>query len=140
MNEKLCLIDTDIFSYMLKKIEPAYSRSLEYLQQASVFSMSCLTYYELLRGYTSITATAKLALLEKQLKITQVIYLDKTILNKASHVYAQLKQKGQLTGGLDLLIGATALVKGMKLVTNNEAHYQRLMEHFQLDITNWMKP
>ena len=32
MNEPLCLIDTDIFSYILKRMEPAYHRSREYLR------------------------------------------------------------------------------------------------------------
>ncbi len=140
MSETLCLIDTDIFSYMLKQIEPAYSRSLDYLQKTGHFSISCLTYYESLRGYTAVGATTKLALLEKQLQITRVIYLDKLILDQAAQVYAKLKTKGQLAGELDLLIGTTALVKGMTLVTNNEPHYQPLVEHFQMTMTNWMKP
>jgi hypothetical protein len=43
MTEELCLTDTDIFSYILKRLEPAYQQSREYLKKQNKFTISCLT-------------------------------------------------------------------------------------------------
>ena len=81
--ETLSLIDTDTLSYVLKRKEPAYQNSLKYLNKFGCFKISCLTYYECFRGYKANGATTKLQLFQNLLQITDVIYLDKTILEKA---------------------------------------------------------
>ncbi len=136
--ETLSLIDTDTLSYVLKRKEPAYQNSLKYLNKFGRFKISCLTYYECFRGYKANGATTKLQLFQNLLQITDVIYLDKTILEKAGEIYSLLKNKGLLTGELDLLIGTTAIVHDLKMVTNNEKHYQTLEKYFDLKIENGM--
>ena len=54
MAGKLCLIDTDILIHILKRKEPAYRQSREYLGQHKKFTISCLSYYECLRGYRAV--------------------------------------------------------------------------------------
>ena len=49
---------------------------------------------------------------------------------------ARLKKEGSIVDDLDLLIGATAIVNEMILVTNNEKHFARLQN---LKIENWTK-
>jgi len=132
------LIDTDILSYILKRKEPAYQNSQKYLKKFGCFKISCITYYECLRGYKASGATTRLKLFQDFLQITEVIYLDKAILEKAGEIYGVMKNKGLLTGELDLLIGTTAIVNHLKMVTNNEKHYQNLKPHFNLEIENWM--
>lgn len=77
-------------------------------------------------------------LFQDLLQITDVIYLDEAILEKAGEIYGSLKNKGLVTGELDLLIGTTAIVHELKIVTNNEKHYQNLAKYFDLKIENWM--
>jgi tRNA(fMet)-specific endonuclease VapC len=132
------LIDTDILSYILKGISPAYQQSCEYLKQNQRFSISCITYYECSRGYRSIGANKRLEVFEELLNITDVVYLDKPILDKAGEIYGVLKKKGLLPGELDILIGATAIVNNLTLVSNNLKHYKVIQEHFPLKIENWM--
>lgn len=139
MNEPLCLIDTDIFSYILKRMEPAYHRSREYLRQHRHFTTSCLTYYECFRGYKAVGATKRLQVFEEYLMLTDVLYLDQPILDKAAEIYGVLKPKGIFPGEFDVLIGATALTHKMVVVTNNENHYEGMKRHFSLDVRNWMK-
>ena len=136
--ETLSLIDTDTLSYILKRKEPAYQNSWKYLQKFGRFKISCITYYECFRGYKANGATTKLKLFQNLLQITDVIYLDKAILEKAGDIYSVLKNKGLLTGELDLLIGATAIVNHLNIVTNNEKHYQNLKNFCHLEIENWM--
>ena len=118
--EPLSLIDTDILSYVLKRKEPAYQN------------------YECIRGYKAVGATKRLEVFQELLQITDVIYFDKPILDKAGEIYGVLKTKGLLKGEFDLLIGATAIVNQMKIVTNNEKHYQPLKDYFNLEVENWM--
>jgi predicted nucleic acid-binding protein len=114
MTAELCLIDTDILSYILKRKETAYQRSRDYLKKHERFTISCLTYYECFRGY-------------------------KAVLDKAGEIYGVLKKKGVLPGEFDVLIGATALVHDYILITNNEKHYEQIKKNFPLKINNWMK-
>ena len=49
---------------------------------------------------------------------------------------ARLRKEGTIVDDLDLLIGATAIVNDMVLVTNNEKHFSRLQN---IKIENWTK-
>lgn len=138
MSER-ALIDTDILSYILKRKEPAYKNSVSYLKEYKKFSISCISYYECVRGYKAVGATRRLKVFSKLLKITDVIWLNEQILDKAGEIYGFLKKRGELKGEFDLLIGATAIVKELRMITNNEKHYKPLQEHFNLEIENWMK-
>jgi tRNA(fMet)-specific endonuclease VapC len=139
MTEELCLTDTDIFSYILKRLEPAYQQSREYLKKHNKFTISCFTYYECLRGYKAVRATNRMKIFKEFLELTEVLYLNQEILDKAGEIYSILKNEGKLIGEFDMLIGATAIVHDFTLVTNNERHYESIKEHFPLKITNWMK-
>lgn len=139
MSEKLCLIDTDILSYILKDFAPAYQQSIEYLKKQNKITISCITYYECLRGYQAVGATRRLRVFEELLDIIDVIYFNQEIFNKAADVYGVLKRKGLLSGEFDILIAATALVHDFTLITNNEKHYYVIGEYFPLRIDNWMK-
>jgi tRNA(fMet)-specific endonuclease VapC len=120
MTEKSCLIDTDILSYILKKQEPVYKHSLKYLKRNKGLTISCITYYECFRGYKAIGATRRLEVFKELLRCTEVFYLDQGILDKAGEIYGILKSKGSLPGEFDILIGATALVHDVILITNND--------------------
>ncbi|OQX27841.1 MAG: hypothetical protein BWK80_03160 [Desulfobacteraceae bacterium IS3] len=137
MSEEYCLIDTDILSYILKRKEPIYQKSCDYLRIHKKFTISCITYYECVRGYKAVNAFKRLEVFQEFLKITDILYLDNPILNKAGEIYGLLKNKGELTGEFDILIGATALVNNLAFVTNNARHYNPLKKYFSLKLANW---
>lgn len=139
MNDKLCLIDTDILSYILKRKENVYQNAINYLKINNKFTISCITYYECFRGYKAVSATRRLQIFHEFMNIANVLYLDQSILEKAGEIYAFLKQKGKLPGEFDILIGATALSHNLVLVTNNEKHYRSLEERFPLRLENWYR-
>lgn len=49
---------------------------------------------------------------------------------------ARLAKAGQIIPDFDLLIGTTAIVHGMTLVTNNTKHFQRLKG---IELEDWTK-
>jgi len=137
MNDRLCLIDTDILSYILKRRENVYHNASEYLKTHKKFTISCITYYECLRGYKAVSALKRLRVFHEFLNITNILYLDQPVLEKAGEIYAFLKQRGKIPGEFDILIGATAISHNLILITNNERHYRLLEEHFSLKLDNW---
>jgi len=139
MTGELCLIDTDVLSYILKRLEPAYQHSCQYLKKYKKFTISCLTYYECFRGYKAVNAAKRMKVFKEFLDLTEVLYLDQGILDKAGEIYSVLKNDGKLIGEFDVLIGATAIVHDLTLITNNERHYESIKENYPLEINNWMK-
>lgn len=55
----------------------------------------------------------------------------------ASEIYAELRHRGMPIGDADVLIAASALVNGLAIVTNNEAHFNRVPG---LVVENWFRP
>ncbi|MEN0047446.1 MAG: PIN domain-containing protein [Bacteroidota bacterium] len=139
MKDHLTLIDSDIFIDILKRKSPTYERGLQYLKEYGAFNISCLTYYECLRGYKAVKATKKLAIFEQVIQTANIYYIDDLIIQKASELYAFLRPKGLFRGEFDLMIGTTALINDFTLITNNEKHYKPMQEHFDLRVENWSK-
>jgi predicted nucleic acid-binding protein len=59
------------------------------------------------------------------------------IIVRAADLYADLYRDGHLISDADILIAATALVHGLTLVTENQAHFQRIRN---LRIASWRIP
>ena len=58
-------------------------------------------------------------------------------LDKAAEIYADLRAAGQLIEDADILITAIALVNDLTLVTNNTAHFSRIVG---LQLEDWLIP
>jgi tRNA(fMet)-specific endonuclease VapC len=137
--ENLTLIDTDILIFILKNHETAVKNSIKYQQNIGALNISELTYYECLRGYESTGSFKKLLIFKQLIERINVHPLNKEIYEKASEVYAKLREIGYPSGEFDILIASTALVKQFKLVTNNTKHYQKIKEYFGLELINWIE-
>lgn len=138
MEENLSLIDSDILISILRQENNSYKNSVSYISKYERFKISCITYYECLRGYKSLGATKKLNLFNEMMSITDILYIDDKIIKKASEIYALFKPKGLLKGEFDLLIGTTAIVNNLNLVTNNISHYKFLADYYNLKIDTWI--
>ncbi|NMX21413.1 hypothetical protein C5S30_03060 [ANME-1 cluster archaeon GoMg4] len=66
---------------------------------------------------------------------SEIITLDREIIDKASGIYADLKRRGELVEDADILIAASCPVEGMILVTDNEEHFRRIEN---LEVENWV--
>ena len=66
---------------------------------------------------------------------SEIITLDRVIIDMASEIYAKLKRSGNLVEDADILIAASCLVKDIVLVTDNEEHFRRIEN---LEVENWL--
>lgn len=130
------LLDTDTLSEIMKGKHPALTQqSRQYLEAHGHFTFSIMTRYEILRGLKAKRATAKLAAFEQFCQVNQVLPMNDPIIVRAADIYADLKKRGQLISDADILIAATAITHGLTLVTNNTAHYGRIVG---LTLENWI--
>ncbi|MBO3768865.1 MAG: type II toxin-antitoxin system VapC family toxin [Thermoproteota archaeon] len=112
MGERI-LVDTDcLIDY--------YKGELE-LNPDDSHHISEITVYEFIRGTKNIKEAKRI--LEESFFI---VWLDNEILEKASEIWRALKASGRLVEDRDLIIGATAMVKRLKLLTRNTKHYDVL--------------
>lgn len=131
------LLDTDILSMVMRKQPAALAGAHEYLKHHPRLPFSIITRYEILRGLRCKGAKAQLAGFERLCSVSELVPLSDPDIVLASEIYADLHQRGLLIGDADILIAASALSRGLTLVTNNEAHFRRIQG---LSVENWLKP
>jgi tRNA(fMet)-specific endonuclease VapC len=134
MNE--LLLDTDTISLFLRNEPKIMSKADKYLKFHKGFTFSVITHFEILRGLKvkdaqrQIIKFGLICLQSKELNLTS------EIINRASEIYANLYQRGQIIGDADILIAATAIENNLAIVTNNESHFSRITD---LQVLNWNK-
>ena len=129
------LLDTSILIAFLRGEEDVVAKVEEYLEEFDRLSLSIITYYEILRGLKYIDNEKKLRDFEELMDKSEIITLDREIIDRASGIYADLKRRGELVEDADILIAASCPVEGMILVTDNEEHFRRIEN---LKIENWL--
>lgn len=116
------LIDTDVIIWYMRGNQNA----LEILEKHKSFTISVVTYMELVQGMRN---KKELSSLRKALKSwnTKIIYITEEISSKAMFYVEQhyLSHSVQLA---DALIGATAVSHGISLLTGNDKHYKIVKE------------
>ncbi|MHC5718841.1 MAG: PIN domain-containing protein, partial [Nostoc sp.] len=114
------LLDLNIVSYILKRnviVEQKF-REVRRLKQ-DVF-ISCITYYEVKRGLLGINATRQLAEFSKFCQIYKILLIDDLeIIEVACEIYVDLQRRGFTIQEQDILIAATAIARGLTLVSND---------------------
>ncbi len=116
------IVDTDVLIWYLKGNENAF----EVIEDLNTFSISVVTYMELVQGMRN---KKELNSLRQALKIwnTQIFYISENISAKAMFFVEQhyLSHSMQLA---DALIGATAITCGTPILTANDKHYKVLKD------------
>ena len=130
------LLDTDTLSAIMKGNPVAVPRARSYLVEHGVFTLSIITRYEILRGLKAKSATARIEAFDRLCESSVILLLTDEVIVRAAEIYAGLKARGEPIGDADILIGASALVHGLVLVTNNEDHFKRIPG---LQIDNWVR-
>jgi predicted nucleic acid-binding protein len=123
------LIDTDILIWYLR----GYDRALRFLEAQAGFSISVVTYMELVQGMRN---QAELRTLRRQLQEwqTPVLPITKAISRRAAFYVEQYFLSHSLRLA-DALLAATAVEHGLSLATGNTKHYQSVSDpdltHYQ---------
>jgi tRNA(fMet)-specific endonuclease VapC len=129
------MIDTDILSAIMRGNPSATERARSYLNAHRQFTFSILTRYEVLRGLLAKNAEKQLATFDQLCATSRVLPLTDAAIVQGATIYADLCQRGELISDADILIAATAITRGLVVVTNNAQHFRRIRN---LQIENWL--
>jgi tRNA(fMet)-specific endonuclease VapC len=130
------LLDTNIVSLALRNNFKVTAEIAQLKSQRQILSLSCVTYFEVKRGLFAVKATKQLERFDNFCKDYQIIFLDDlAILEKAAEIHANLKLRGLPIQTEDILIAATAIVKGFILVS----HDSDLLRVEGLTLENWLE-
>jgi tRNA(fMet)-specific endonuclease VapC len=128
-------MDTNIVTAILKKNPEVRNKLRKIGTQDKEAFISCITYYEIKRGLLYAKATRQLSDFDELHKTHKVVLLDDLqIIEKASEIHAELKHKGTPIQDADVLIAATAIVKGLILVSNDSD----MLRVVGVTVENWL--
>lgn len=130
------LLDTNIVSAIFKNNLKVIIELDKLRTQGEKVFISGMTYYEIQRGFLAVKATKKLINLENLCNEYKVLLLDDmAIFQKASEIYADLKQRGLPIQDADIFIAATAIIHNLILVS----HDSDLLRVKELQLENWLQ-
>ena len=130
------LLDTCVISDFIKN----HKRTVETIDQLSPneLSISVITISEIEYGLKKIEGTKQGIQIERISRgltsAIEVIEVDRSIAVMAGRTRAYLSKEGKNIGVHDLLIGVTAIERGLILVTSNVSEFARIEG---LKIENW---
>lgn len=132
------LLDTDTLSeFMKRRNATVMAKAKAYLKQHGQFTFSEFTRFEVRRGYIDKRATRQLAKFDVFCAHSLVLPIDRVIFDRAALLWSIARQGGDPRSDADVLIGATALVRDLVLVTGNRLHFA-WMPGLQID--DWRAP
>ena len=131
----LYLLDSDSFVFLLKGNTGLVTR-VQAIGDASI-GVATINAAEVLYGaYNSANSAQSLRITRALLARFQSIPLDNGIADKYGEIRADLRRNGTLIPEFDILVGASAIVSGRTLVTNNIQHLARLST-YGMTLENW---
>jgi tRNA(fMet)-specific endonuclease VapC len=129
------LLDTNIVSLALRNDIRTKNKLEEIKTKKQKIAISCITYFEIKRGLIAVKATKQMKIFDLICQDYQIILLDDlAILEKASQIHADLRIRGLPIQTEDILIAATAIIKGF-IVVSNDSDLSRINE---LKLENWL--
>ena len=119
------LIDTNILIYRLKNLGNVNDNFLKYKDKQ--MSVSVISYGELIFGAMKSKSVEKNLETVKNIKsIFPLIDITSDIMEIFGEIKAYIQKIGKPVDDMDLLISATAISKGMTLVTHNTKHFENI--------------
>lgn len=133
------LLDTDIFSEVLKGVDPKVGKkATEYHAAFHRYTVSTITVVEIVKGLQRLQSEDRIQQFLVGLRSVELITLDIRSAEIAGRIYADLERTGQPIGRADPMIAGIALRHELTLVTGNLAHFQRIRAlGYELRLDNW---
>lgn len=121
------LVDTDWIVDYLKGKEDIVKRLQKLFDKGLYVSIiSVAEIYEGIAGAKNKESVTKS--FEDFLEGVIVLNLSNGICKKFGEIRNSLRKKGELIGDFDILIASTSMIHGLKLITNNTAHFSKIKE------------
>jgi len=127
------MLDTDTVSWALRGRGGVSARVLEH--RPSHLCISSITLAELRFGADAKVSRKLHGLIDTFVKSVAVLPFDQAAADRFGPVASALARRGEPIGTFDTLIAAHALSCGLRLVTNNTKHFQRVAG---LKMANWI--
>ncbi|MBX2901725.1 MAG: type II toxin-antitoxin system VapC family toxin [Cyclobacteriaceae bacterium] len=120
------LIDTDILSFYFKGEQQVVKKFNDYLNKFDVINISIITYYEILGGLKFKKAERQITEFEDFVANNTIIHISEESVKIAADIYANLRLQGITIGTSDILIAGIAIENDLRLITNNEKHFESI--------------
>jgi tRNA(fMet)-specific endonuclease VapC len=131
----LCMLDTDICIYLIKRKPTSVLERLRSFRPADV-AVSSVTVAELQYGvYKSSRPDRNQEALGEFLLPLEVVSFDEGAAAHYGEIRTYMERQGNIIGAMDLLIAAHARSLSLTLVTNNVQEFQRVPG---LHTENWV--
>ena len=117
------ILDSNIVSFYIRQKHGIVQKVNEVILAGDAVIISPIAYYEVKRGLQAIKAEKRLKEFTELCSIFGVGQLDNSILDIASDVFCELKDKQQTVEDADILTAAFCMRYGLTLVTNNSQHF-----------------
>lgn len=137
------LLDTDIYSEVLKAIDPNLARHASvYRQTHGSLTISVITVMEVIQGLQAVGASARrFQAFRSAAASEEILLFNHSCADLAGQIAGDLDRVGRPIGRCDPRIAAVAITHGLELVTGNTSHYQRLPQiGYPLTLRNWRDP
>ena len=129
------LLDTDIMIYNLKGNANVRVHLQNHIND--IIRISAVTLMELYYGaYKSQQVEGNLAKVRTIENTLDIIPLDREVVEIFGSLKSKLEKQGLPLDDFDLILGATAMAHNLKLVTNNDRHFNRIPG---LSTENWTR-
>jgi tRNA(fMet)-specific endonuclease VapC len=129
------LLDTSILISLLRANPKVLLHAQAYLVEHNKLSFSLISQFEVKRGLLLSQAIRQQAQFQQVCADNLIVPLTEPIIELAAELYADLYRQGQLIDDADILIAATALIHGYRLITDNVRHFARIPN---LVVENWL--
>jgi tRNA(fMet)-specific endonuclease VapC len=133
------LLDTDIFSEVLKGVDPTVAtRKTAYLAAFGQYTVSLVTVAEVVKGFHKQGWEDRIARFLNGLSDVELLTLELRSAELAGRIYGDLERTGRPIGHADPLIAGIALHHDLVLITGNQDHYLRIQAlGYGLKLDNW---
>ena len=133
------LLDTDIYSEVIKAINPTVTQNaIAYRQANGVLTLSVVTVMEIVRGFQQNQSIRRLNNFLTAVASEEVLIFDQPAAELAGRIEGELVRTGRPIGMADTMIAAVALTRGLELSSGNTAHFQRVQQlGYPLILVNW---
>lgn len=130
------LLDTNIVSYILRRNATVGRKLRDANRSGQEVFISCITYYEVKRGLLYANVTRQLAEFNQFSQKYEVLFLDDIeIIERACEIHVDLQSRGLRIQEQDILIAATAIARGLILVSNDSD----LLRVQGINLENWAR-
>jgi predicted nucleic acid-binding protein len=118
------VLDSNIVSFYLRQNQRIVQKVQDELTAGNEVLLGPIAYYEVKRGLMAINAERRLKEFAALRAVLGVGQLDNTLLDVATEIYVELKDKKLSVEDADILTAAFCKLHDFTLVTHNTRHFE----------------